>query len=124
MDCAIRARTKGTKLRLSAGFEPRHQPTVAAGGGRRSPSNAEIEIRGWRAGHSCRCAGAALGGLTGALIGMGIPEYEAKRYEGKVREGHILISVHAENRDERTRAKRIFEQAGAEDVADTAEARV
>lgn len=69
-------------------------------------------------------AGAALGGLTGALIGMGIPEYEAKRYEGKVREGHILISVHTENRDERTRAKRIFEQAGAEDVADTAEARV
>jgi hypothetical protein len=69
-------------------------------------------------------AGAALGGLTGALIGMGIPEYEAKRYEGKVREGHILVSVHTENRDERTRAKRIFEQAGAEDVADTAEARV
>ena len=69
-------------------------------------------------------AGAALGGLAGALIGMGIPEYEAKRYEGKVREGHILISVHTENRDERTRAKRIFEQAGAEDVADTAEARV
>jgi hypothetical protein len=69
-------------------------------------------------------AGAALGGLTGALIGMGIPEYEAKHYEGKVREGHILISVHTENRDERTRAKRIFEQAGAEDVADTAEARV
>jgi len=69
-------------------------------------------------------AGAALGGLTGALIGMGIPEYEAKRYEGKVREGHILISVHTENRDERSRAKRIFEQVGAEDVADTAEARV
>ena len=24
-----------------------------------------------------------MGGLTGALIGMGIPEYEAKRYEGR-----------------------------------------
>jgi hypothetical protein len=69
-------------------------------------------------------AGAALGGIAGALVGLGIPEYEAKRYEGKVREGHILISVHAENRDERARAKRIFEQAGAEDVADTSEARV
>jgi uncharacterized membrane protein len=30
--------------------------------------------------------GAAAGGLTGALIGMGIPEYEAKRYEGKVKD--------------------------------------
>ena len=69
-------------------------------------------------------AGAALGGLAGALVGLGIPEYEAKRYEGKVREGNILISVHAEDRDERSRAKRIFEQAGAEDIADTAEARV
>jgi Protein of unknown function (DUF3341) len=69
-------------------------------------------------------AGAALGGLTGALIGMGIPEYEAKRYEGKVKEGNILVSVHTDDRDERARAKRILEEAGAEDVADTAEARV
>jgi hypothetical protein len=69
-------------------------------------------------------AGAALGGVTGALIGLGIPEYEAKRYEGKIQEGNVLISVHTENRDERARAKRIFEEAGAEDIADTAEARV
>lgn len=69
-------------------------------------------------------AGAALGGITGALIGLGIPEYEAKRYEGKIKEGNLLISVHTENRTERARAKRIFELAGAEDIADTAEARV
>jgi hypothetical protein len=69
-------------------------------------------------------AGAALGGVTGALIGLGIPEYEAKRYEGKIKEGNVLISVHAEDRTERARAKRIFEQAGAEDISDTAEARV
>jgi hypothetical protein len=30
--------------------------------------------------------GGAIGGITGALIGMGIPEYEAKRYEGPVKE--------------------------------------
>src|SRR5262245_59952378 len=29
--------------------------------------------------------GGAVGGITGGLIGMGIPEYEAKRYEGKVK---------------------------------------
>jgi len=34
--------------------------------------------------------GAGVGGLTGALVGLGIPEYEAKRYEGKVKEGGIL----------------------------------
>jgi hypothetical protein len=69
-------------------------------------------------------AGAALGGITGALIGVGIPEYEAKRYEGKIREGNVLISVHTEDRHARSRAKEIFERAGAEDIADTAEARV
>src|ERR687888_1106302 len=69
-------------------------------------------------------AGAALGGITGALVGLGIPEYEAKRYEGKIKEGNLLISVHTDNRTERARAKQIFEQAGAEDIADTAEARV
>jgi hypothetical protein len=69
-------------------------------------------------------AGAALGGLTGALIGMGIPEYEAKRYEGKVKEGNLLISVHADDSTERDRAKTIFEEAGAEDISYTEEARV
>src|ERR1700741_3338148 len=28
-----------------------------------------------------------LGGIVGALVGMRIPEYEAKRYEGRIREG-------------------------------------
>ena len=69
-------------------------------------------------------AGAALGGVTGALIGMGIPEYEAKRYEGKIKEGNVLISVHAQDSTERDRAKTIFEQAGAEDISSTEEARV
>ncbi len=69
-------------------------------------------------------AGATLGGITGALIGMGIPEYEAKQYEGKLREGNILISVHSEDSNERSRAKTIFERAGAEGVSSTSEARV
>jgi hypothetical protein len=34
--------------------------------------------------------GAGVGGLTGALVGLGIPEYEAKRYEGKVKEAASL----------------------------------
>ena len=68
--------------------------------------------------------GGAIGGITGALIGMGIPEYEAKRYEGKIREGNILISVHAEDAKQRTRAKDVFELAGADDISYTSEASV
>src|ERR1700757_3635769 len=66
--------------------------------------------------------GAGVGGLTGALVGLGIPEYEAKRYEGKVKEGGILISVHSENNDETNRAKDVFKEAGAHDISSTGEA--
>jgi hypothetical protein len=38
-------------------------------------------------------AGATVGGITGGLIGLGIPELEAKRYENRLAEGNILISV-------------------------------
>src|ERR1700729_3055545 len=66
--------------------------------------------------------GAGVGGLTGALVGLGIPEYEAKRYEGKVKEGGILISVHSESSDETSRAKKIFKEEGAHDISSTGEA--
>jgi hypothetical protein len=68
--------------------------------------------------------GAAVGGITGGLVGLGIPEYEAKRYEGKVREGRILISVHVENAVQATLAKEILEKEGAEDISVTGEASV
>jgi hypothetical protein len=68
-------------------------------------------------------AGGAIGGLTGALIGMGIPEYEAKRYEGRVKSGGILLSVHCDSSDWATKAKEILKQTGAEDVSSSAEAK-
>jgi uncharacterized membrane protein len=68
--------------------------------------------------------GAAAGGLTGALVGLGIPEYEAKQYEGKIQKGNMLISVHAEDRNEVSRAKEIFKKDGAEDISSTGEASV
>ncbi len=58
-----------------------------------------------------------LGGITGALIGMGIPEFEAKRYEGKVKSGSSLISIHCDNSEEVSRAQRICEASGAEDIS-------
>ncbi len=66
--------------------------------------------------------GGTVGGLTGALIGAGIPEYEAKRYEGRIRRGGILMSVHCDDADWVKRAKNILEQTGAEDIASSSEA--
>ncbi|GJL70664.1 MAG: membrane protein [Nitrospirales bacterium] len=68
--------------------------------------------------------GATVGGLTGGLVGMGIPEYEAKLYEGKMKEGKILISVHSENPDTTDCAKTIFKDENAEDIAISDEAAV
>lgn len=68
--------------------------------------------------------GAAAGGLTGALAGLGIPEYEAKRYEGKIRGGNVLISVHTESSEELSKAEDILEQAHAEDISSTIESGV
>ncbi len=36
---------------------------------------------------------AGAGGLAGALSGMGIPENEAKRYEGYINDGRILVLI-------------------------------
>ena len=65
--------------------------------------------------------GGSVGGVTGALIGLGIPEYEAKRYEGKIKGGHCLISVHAETSQQIDKAKKIFESATAEDISTSRE---
>jgi hypothetical protein len=65
-----------------------------------------------------------LGGVTGALVGMGIPEFEAKQYEGKIKTGSCLISVHSTDSNDTKRAKDIFAQAGASDITSTGEASV
>src|SRR5881398_4103873 len=61
--------------------------------------------------------GATTGGLVGGLVGLGIPEIEAKRYEQKLRAGNYLVAVDAKDSDEVDRAKEIFKDAGAEDIA-------
>jgi len=65
--------------------------------------------------------GAKVGGMAGGLIGMGVPELEAKRYEGKVKAGNFLLSVHTESMEEIGNAERIFEDAHAEDICTTGE---
>jgi hypothetical protein len=68
--------------------------------------------------------GTAAGGVVGGLIGMGIPEFEAKRYDAKIREGNILISVHTEDSKQRDVAKDIFKRFDASDISTGSEASV
>jgi hypothetical protein len=65
--------------------------------------------------------GGTIGGVTGALIGLGIPEFEAKRYEGKIKGGSALISVHSEDANETERAMAIFKAAGGGDITTSSE---
>jgi hypothetical protein len=53
-----------------------------------------------------------------------IPEYEAKQYEGKIRKGNMLISVHTEDGKQVDKAKEIFKREGATDISYTGEASV
>ena len=62
-----------------------------------------------------------VGGMIGALVGMGIPEYEAKRYEGRIRDGGVLLSIHCDNSDWVKRAKEILRDTGAQDIASAGE---
>jgi len=64
----------------------------------------------------------AVGGIAGGLIGVGMPEYEAKRYQGRIKDGGILLSVHSDNSEWTKRAKEIMERTGAQDISSTGEA--
>lgn len=66
--------------------------------------------------------GAAIGSVTGGLIGLGIPEIEAKHNEVKIKASNLLISVHAKSAHDITLAKDIFKQSGAENICSTGDA--
>jgi len=66
-------------------------------------------------------AGGVAGGVIDALVGMGLPEYEAKRYQGMIENGGMLLSVHSDNSDRTKRATGILEQTGAKDISSSGE---
>jgi len=68
--------------------------------------------------------GTATGGVVGGLVGLGMPEFEAKRYDAKIREDNILISVHTESGKQKDAAKDVFKRNNADDIATASEARV
>ncbi len=63
--------------------------------------------------------GATVGGITGALVGMGVPEFEAKQFEGKLKSGHVLISVGVADGEMTKRAKEVFERNMGESITVT-----
>ena len=54
---------------------------------------------------------AAAGTIVGGLVGLGIPDDDARAYEGEVRSGSTLVTVNADNRE--TAAWQILQRYGA-----------
>ncbi|HZU25627.1 MAG TPA: hypothetical protein VFA04_08900 [Bryobacteraceae bacterium] len=66
----------------------------------------------------------AIGGLRGALMALGVPEYEARRYEQRMRAGGVLVSVHCENQEWERRARSVLDHHDAEDILRNADVRM
>jgi hypothetical protein len=60
--------------------------------------------------------GGSLGSLAGSLIGLGMHDAEAKRYESEVRSGRILVSVQTRGSEEVARARKVFTDHDAIDI--------
>jgi hypothetical protein len=61
-------------------------------------------------------AGAAAGGLLGALVGLGIPESNAKAYEDALRNGGIAIGVLPRNSDEASAIQKKFKALNGDNI--------
>jgi Heat induced stress protein YflT len=64
-----------------------------------------------------RLASSSESGLVGALVGLGIPEYEAKVYDGKIKAEGVMLSIHCARGEEVSKARDLMNGVGAEDIA-------
>jgi hypothetical protein len=60
--------------------------------------------------------GSVIGGLTGALMRVSMPENAAGRYAERIRSGAILLSVHADDFKWIRKARKVFKVTGGEDI--------
>jgi hypothetical protein len=60
--------------------------------------------------------GAASGGIVGALIGYGIPEEQARRYETGIREGNIVMGVTPRSDEDAEYFDREWRSASGEEI--------
>jgi hypothetical protein len=61
--------------------------------------------------------GASLGGMAGALVGLGIPESDAARYQGHLLDGRIVITVRTGHDDQTTRAAQLMQREGGQEIS-------
>lgn len=66
-------------------------------------------------------AGGYVGAVSGALIGLGMQEFDAGKYEDSVKDGGIFLSIHCANDDEISSAKQLLKMTGAHDIASSKE---
>ncbi|MEW5865525.1 MAG: general stress protein [Bacillota bacterium] len=59
--------------------------------------------------------GAVTGGIVGGLVDLGIPEERSRYYEGKVKEGKILVAVKADDNSV-SKAKDVLAKYAARDI--------
>lgn len=59
---------------------------------------------------------AALGGLAGMLVGLGIPEFEPRLYERSLQEGSYLISARCRSDHEVDLAEDVFRRSRAKEI--------
>jgi Heat induced stress protein YflT len=69
-------------------------------------------------------ADGAASDAIGALAGVGIAEREAKLYEERLKQGGVLVSIHADSVSEANRARALLIQTGATDTASASMERV
>lgn len=62
-------------------------------------------------------AGALTGGLIGSLVGLGIPEHEAKIYENEIKNGAVLIAVETDSKEREGTVKDVFRHQDAYNIA-------
>lgn len=63
-----------------------------------------------------------LGFIIGGFAGLGTPEYEARRYRGRIKTGGLLLSVHCDNGQWAKRARKTLKTTGADYISEAAEA--
>jgi major membrane immunogen (membrane-anchored lipoprotein) len=56
-------------------------------------------------------------GVVSGLMSMGIPEFEAKRFDSIIQNGGMLISVHVDDEDWSKTAKALLRDCGTRDIS-------
>lgn len=62
---------------------------------------------------------ATAGDITGALIDLGIPKIQAKRYVRRIKAGHVLVAVITDSSTESEEVKVLFRAANAHNITST-----